>query len=114
MPDNCAFDPKGRLWIATDGAAKSGMADGIWATDVEGPGRALTRHFFRTPRGAELCGPEFPPDGATLFCSVQHPADEWGSTFDKPSTRWPDFRADMPPRPSVMAITRSDGGLIGG
>ena len=113
-PDNCAFDPKGRLWIATDGAPKSGMADGIWATDVEGPGRALTRHFFRTPRGAELCGPEFTADGGTLFCAVQHPADEKGSTYEKPSTRWPDFKADMPPRPSVVAITRSGGGPIGG
>ena len=113
-PDNCAFDPKGRLWIATDGAPKSGMADGIWATDVEGPGRALTRHFFRTPRGAELCGPEFTPDGATLFCAVQHPAAERGSTYETPSTRWPDFKADMPPRPSVVAITRSGGGPIGG
>lgn len=112
-PDNCAFDPKGRLWIATDGAPKSGFADGLWAMDVEGPGRALTRHFLRVPRGAEMCGPEFTPDGRTLFCAVQHPASERGSSFEKPSTRWPDFKPDMPTRPSVVVVTKQDGGRIG-
>lgn len=112
-PDNCAFDPKGRLWIATDGAPKSGFADGIWAMDVEGPGRALTRHFLRVPRGAEMCGPEFTPDGQTLFCAVQHPASERGSSFEKPSTRWPDFKPDMPTRPSVITVTKQGGGPIG-
>ncbi|GEO80917.1 PhoX family protein [Pararhodospirillum oryzae] len=112
-PDNIAFDPKGRIWIATDGATKAGIADGIWASDVEGDGRALTRHFFATPTGAEMCGPFLTPDGTTFFCCVQHPGDDKDSTFDKPSTRWPDFKDGMPPRPSVVAITRKGGGEIG-
>jgi len=112
-PDNCAFDSKGRLWIATDGAPKSGIADGVWATDVEGDGRMLTKRFFAAPRGAELCGPCFTPDDRTFFAAVQHPADEKNSTFANPSTRWPDFRDDMPPRPSVVVITKADGGVIG-
>lgn len=114
MPDNLAFDPLGRLWIATDGADKIGLADGIWACCITGPQRAVTRHFFSVPLGAEQCGPCFTPDGTTLFVAIQHPGDTDGSTFANPSTRWPAGPdSAMPPRPSVMAITRKGGGLIG-
>ena len=113
-PDNLAFDPKGRIWIATDGQDDwAGFADSVYAAETSGPMRGVTRNFFSCPRGAECTGPAFTPDGKTLFLSVQHPAEEKGSTFDKPSTRWPDFRPDMPPRPSVVAITKADGGEIG-
>ena len=104
-PDNIAFDSRGRMWIATDGANDNGFADGVWATDVDGPGRALTRHFLKVPRGGEMCGPCFTPDDTTLFVAVQHPGQEPGSTYDTPSTRWPDFDAAMPPRPAIVAIT---------
>ncbi len=111
-PDNCAFDNKGRLWIATDGAYRAaGVADGVWACDVTGEGRALTRHFLRTPHQAELCGPAFTPDDTTFFCAVQHPGER--SSFDDPATRWPDFQDGMPPRPSLVAVTKTDGGEIG-
>jgi hypothetical protein len=110
-PDNIAFDPKGRLWIATDGFPDFGVHDGVWATDTEGAGRAVTRHFLGCPSGAELCGPVFTPDGQTLFVSVQHPGED--GNFDAPSTRWPDFDDKMPPRPSVVAIVKKGGGEIG-
>lgn len=112
-PDNFAFDPSGRLWITTDGQDKVGVADSIYATDTSGPGRAKARRFFNAPRGAEVSGPSFTPDGKTLFLCVQHPAQERTSTFDAPSTRWPDFVDGAPPRPSVMAIEREDGGEVG-
>ena len=117
-PDNVAFDPRGRMYVATDqGGAwpKSGTADGIWACDVEGPAAYATRYLFRVPIGAEMCGPEFTPDGRTLFVAVQHPAADGvkESTFATPATRWPDFKPGMPPRPSIVAITRDDGGEIG-
>ncbi|MGB0670970.1 MAG: PhoX family protein [Rhodospirillales bacterium] len=112
-PDNVGFDAKGRLWIYTDGAPKSGLADGAWATDVNGPGRGVTRHFFRTPAGAECCGPCFTPDGKTLFAAVQHPGDTKDATFEAPGTRWPDFKEGTPPRPSLVVITKKDGGEIG-
>ena len=113
-PDNVAFDPAGRIWIATDGAPQLGFADGVWAAETEGPAKALTRMFYRTPIGAEMCGPEFNPDGTAFFVAVQHPGDSKGSTFDQPSTRWPDFVDGMPPRPSVQVIVRKGGGTIGG
>lgn len=114
MPDNCAIDSRGRLWIATDGnsASKTGRNDGLWALETEGAARGTSRHFFRVPNGAELCGPAFTPDDETLFVAIQHPGDAKGSTFDKPVTRWPDFKDGMPPRPSVLAITRTGGGKI--
>lgn len=113
-PDNCAFDSKGRIWIATDGApSAAGVADGLYAADTAGRGRALTRLFYQAPTGAEVCGPCFTPDDTTIFLAIQHPGEDPGSSFDQPSTRWPDFREGMPPRPSVIAIVRKGGGAIG-
>jgi secreted PhoX family phosphatase len=111
-PDNLAFDPKGRIWISTDGQDDAaGFNDSLYGACVSGPQRGVTRAFFTGPVGSEICGPEFTPDGRTLFVAIQHPGD--GSTYDKPSTRWPDFRGDLPPRSAVIAITKADGGEIG-
>lgn len=111
-PDNIAFDSKGRIWIASDGATDFDIADGLYAADTVGDGRALPRFFFACPKGAELCGPAFTPDGRTLFVAVQHPAED-SDDLSNLSTRWPDFGADSLPRPSVVAITKQDGGEIG-
>ena len=115
MPDNCAIDADGRLWVSTDGnsAKKTGRADGLWAVDTEGEARATSKLFFRVPVGAEMCGPLFDPKGETVFLAVQHPGDEGLATFEQPATRWPDFKDDMPVRPAVVAVTRQGGGKIG-
>jgi uncharacterized protein len=121
MPDNLAVDHEGRIWIATDGnsAAKTGRADGIWGLETEGPLRGTSKHFYRVPVGAEMCGPCFTPDDETMFVAVQHPGEgpddepmAAPATFENPATRWPDFHPDMPPRPSVVAITKKGGGKI--
>lgn len=120
-PDNLAFDPLGRMWIASDGFPSrkldedtpAPVHDGLWACETTGPNRALTKHFFGCPRGAEMCGPCFTPDGKTLFVAVQHPGRETGASYDAPATRWPDFDAKTPPRPSIVAVTKNDGGVIG-
>ncbi|MDW6025580.1 PhoX family phosphatase [Mesorhizobium sp. BAC0120] len=123
MPDNCAIDSVGRLWVATDGQGPkaTGRTDGLWAVDTEGEARATSKLFFRVPVGAEMCGPQFTPDAETAFVAVQHPGDggdDWEgfgrlSYYEDLSTRWPDFRDDMPVRPSVVAITKQGGGKIG-
>lgn len=110
-PDNCAFDSKGRLWVTSDGAEDFGIAEGIWACDVSGASRALMKRFLRAPLGSEICGPFFSPDDKHFFCSVQHPAE--GSSFEAPSTRWPDFDTKLPPRPAVVVINRKDGQVVG-
>ncbi|HEU4921723.1 MAG TPA: PhoX family phosphatase, partial [Burkholderiales bacterium] len=66
-PDNLAFDPKGRIWISTDGQDDAaGFNDSLYAATVSGPNRGATRCFFTSPVGSEVCGPEFTPDGRTL------------------------------------------------
>lgn len=122
MPDNCAVDSAGRLWVATDGnnPKDTGRTDGLWAVDTEGEARATSKLFFRVPVGAEMCGPLFAPDDRTAFVAVQHPGDggaDWEpfgrpSYYEDLSTRWPDFKPDMPVRPAVVAITKQDGGKI--
>ncbi|WP_371397524.1 PhoX family phosphatase [Fretibacter rubidus] len=112
-PDNCAVDPRGGLWIATDGNPKSGAVDGLWALETEGLGRGTGRAFFRAPIGAEVCGPRFTPDGRALFLSVQHPGEDDDTTYETPLTRWPDFDPGLPPRPSVVVIYRDDNAVIG-
>jgi secreted PhoX family phosphatase len=114
MPDNCAIDSKGRLWIATDGNSReeTGRADGLWAMETKGALRGTAKHFFRVPVGAEMCGPCFTPDDEALFLAVQHPGTGDDATFAKPLTRWPDFVAGQPPRPSVLVVTRNGGGKI--
>jgi uncharacterized protein len=114
MPDNCAIDADGRLWIATDGNNQkaTGRTDGLWAVDTEGETRGTSKLFFRCPVGAEMCGPSFNPAADTLFLAVQHPGDEGLATFESPATRWPDFAEGMPTRPSVLTVTKQGGGKV--
>ncbi|MEM1352861.1 MAG: PhoX family phosphatase, partial [Pseudomonadota bacterium] len=123
-PDNCVYDTDGRLWISTDqgsGWGKTGKSDGLYALETEGDLRGHSKLFFRCPVGGELCGPYFTDDAETLFLAVQHPGTdgtkdfagfERDSTFEDPATRWPDFDPAMPPRPSVVVVTKQGGGKI--
>lgn len=110
-PNRIATDPTGRLWIATDAGARNGpvSANGLHACDVDGPGRALTRLFFRAPRGTTMSAPVFTPDGTTMFVAIRH--DARVAAAGGPA--WPDFAAGTPPRAAIVVVTRDDGGLIG-
>lgn len=123
-PDNCAIDNDGRLWISTDqgsGWGRTGKSDGLYSLETDGELRGHSKLFFRCPVGGELCGPYFADNSQTLFLAVQHPGTdgtkdfvgfERDSTFEDPATRWPDFDDNMPPRPSVVVVTKQDGGVI--
>jgi len=93
---------------------------GFAALNAEGT-NGHSKLFFHCPVGGELCGPYFTDDSQTLFLVVQHPGTdgtkdlvgfERGSTFEDPATRWPDFAAGIPPRPSVVAATKKGCGPI--
>jgi secreted PhoX family phosphatase len=118
-PDNLAFDPTGRMWIASDGQSKViGLNDCLYATETDGNAKALTRCFLSCPTGAEVTGPSFAGDGCTLFVSIQHPGEGEGASYHNPLSRYPSGNGpekgrNLPPRPSVIAIRKNDGGKIG-
>ena len=108
-PDNLGFDPQGRLWIVTDAESNLIANNGCFVVPTAGPDRGQLRQIASGPVGSEICGCEFTPDGRTLFLSIQHPGE--GGTIDDPISHWPDG-GDQPPRSSVVAVTREDGGAL--
>jgi secreted PhoX family phosphatase len=114
-PDNLASDRDNNLWICTDGQQEAiSSGEGIYAVPTTGAERGKPKLFFTAPIGAEVTGPSFTPDGTTLFVSIQHPGElPEDSTFEHPSTHWPSERPGGPPRPTVVAITKDNDGLIG-
>jgi uncharacterized protein len=109
-PDNIIFDNAGNLWIATDGQPSTFQKnDGIYAVPVEGPERGYCRQFLSGVVDGEIASLIFSPDNHALFCAIQHPGE--GTTIDNPSSTWPD--GTTPPRPSVIVVEKSGGGVIG-
>ena len=110
-PDTIKFDSTGRLWIASDGMeALFNVNEAVYYADTEGPNRGIAKKFLSLPTGAEPCTIEFSPDEKTMFLCVQHPGE--GSDYTNPSTRWPDNKPDMPPRPTVVTVQKNDGKKI--
>jgi secreted PhoX family phosphatase len=119
-PDNLAIDAKGNLWVATDGQQKHINAnEGLYAAPTHGKDAGKPKCFLTAPIGAEVTGQTFTPDCKTLFVSIQHPAEglhldgKTKSNYDNPSTRYPDFKPNIPPRPCVLAITHNGDKIIG-
>ncbi len=121
-PDGLAFDAYGRLWIATDISPTSlnkgdfaGLGNNalLCADPVSGE----VRRFLTGPRGSEITGPCFSPDGRTLFVNIQHPGENPGERNDpdrpKAISAWPDGAAGSRPRSATLAIRRTDGGVVG-
>ncbi len=109
-PDNLAFDKKGGLWMTTDMSGTSMHKEpyeqfgnnGLFYIPLHGPEAGRVFQVASAPRGAELTGPCFAPDGQTLFLSVQHPGER-GALRPEMASHWPDG-GDAVPAPSVVAI----------
>jgi uncharacterized protein len=113
-PDNIAFDDSGRLWVATYGQpATIKHNDAVYVVEVEGPRRGMAKMFMSGLPGGEVCGPAFTLDNRTFFLAIQHPGEGKGATYANPLSRFPDYKPETPPRPSVVAIYRTDGGKVG-
>lgn len=110
-PDNISFDTSGNLWIATDGMPSNLPGnDGIFAVATEGRDRGIVRQFLSSVMGCETASLFIAQDDRTMFVSIQHPGE--GSTLANPSSRFPDYSQSLPPRPSVIAITKTGGSPI--
>ncbi len=106
-PDGIGFDPAGRLWIRTDGkSGRTGHFAGHGNNQmlIADPVTGKIRRFMVGPRGCEVCGLAFAPDGRTAFVCIQHPGARGSGHF-------PDG-GEAPPRSAVIAIQREDGGPI--
>jgi secreted PhoX family phosphatase len=115
-PDTVAVDSSGRAWIGTDQRGQVGaQATGLFACDLEGPRRGVPLPAYGAPRAASIGGAALPPDGEILFAAVRHPGAEPGASFDRPGTRWPQFEPGVPPRTTLIGLTRASGaGPVGG
>ena len=110
-PDNLVFDPRGNLWMCTDIASDALYLppyhpfknNGLFYIAMSGMRAGMPVQVASAPRGAELTGPTFSPDGRTLFLSVQHPGENSGST-ETLNSHWPDG-GDALPRPGVITVS---------
>lgn len=119
-PDGLAFDPRGILWVGTD-MSPSVLNRGEFAVlgnnqmHAVDPRDGTFRRFLTGPRGSEITGITFAPDGRSLFVNVQHPGEAGRSDPARPRalSNWPDFDPAGRPRSATLAIRRTDGGIIG-
>ncbi len=107
-PDGLSFDTNGMLWIQTDGNYSNeekfaGMGNNQML--VGDPVTGEIRRFLVGPNEAEITGLSWAPDRRTMFVGVQHPGEDGNSSF-------PGGEGTVP-RSGVIAVYRSDGGLIG-
>ena len=120
QPDNLLFDARGDLWMCTDLPStvinqaeeyKVFRNSGVFRVPVTGPEKGRPLQFASLPCEAEATGPAWSRDASTLFLSVQHPGERFGTRRQgMPPPRgsnWPSKRLGSPPQPAVVAIRRS-------
>jgi secreted PhoX family phosphatase len=102
---------------AKAGATASARARGPSPGPNNGaPATAATlRRFLIGPVQSEITGVDTTPDGRTVFVGIQHPGEN--GTPAAPSSNWPANQngaaPGVRPRSAVVAVTRTDGGIVG-
>lgn len=95
---------------------------GVTATQTTRRGALATeatlKRFLVGPVGCEITGVDTTPDGRTLFVGIQHPGETTGDTVPNPlPSNWPASQTGAAPtsrpRSAIVAITKSDGGVVG-
>lgn len=107
-PDGLKFDAAGNLWIQTDGNysnAKGFAGMGNNQMLMGDPETGAIHRFLVGPKECEITGLTWSPDRKTMFIGVQHPGE-------KGNSHWPEGGQAVP-RSAVIAVRRTDGGLIG-
>lgn len=108
----------------------------LWQIALTGDTAGEAKMFAYGPMECELTGPFFTDDGTTLFLAAQHPGETNGTRqamaieareFELKTTagetfvqkrevpvgsNWPDKAENSPPKPSVVAIRRTEAGTI--
>ena len=116
-PDTLRFAPDGTLWICTDLGGYPGRGGYInfgnnQLLAVDGTSGHV-RRFLTGPRGCEITGLTFTPDGKTAFLNIQHPGEFTEARDKDPISNWPSGKAGALPRSATIVITKDGGGLIG-
>ena len=103
-PDGLAFDAAGRLWIQTDYDDSEAPMQAMGCNQLlcADPSTREVRRFMVGPRGCEVTGLAWSPDGKAMWANIQHPGISFPASDGK--TR---------PRSTTLLITKQDGGVIG-
>lgn len=105
-PASLAFDSDGALLVGTDRGARPGaLPEALYRVPTDGAGKGQPSLLSAMPVGAAASGAAVAADG-TLLVAVAHPGAAAGASWADPATRWPSFRANEPPRSTVMILAR--------
>ena len=115
-PDTLRFAPDGTLWIGTDigipGRGEYANLGNNQLLAVDGMSGEI-RRFLTGPRGCEITGLTFTPDGKAAFLNIQHPGEFSEARDGSPISTWPSAAAGARPRSATIVITKDDGGVVG-
>lgn len=111
-PATLTLDGEDLLWIGTDRSGRVGeVPDALFACPLAGPNRGVPLPAYAAPRAAGIGGAVPAPGGETLFVAVRTPGAEEGG--GRPASGWPEFRPGVPPRSTIVGLSRIGGGRPG-